>query len=266
MTGKTILITGASKGIGRAAASSYAKAGASNIIIGARSPLDDTKREVLSAAKEAGRPVPEVLTLELDVSDQASVEAAARRVEQQHKSLDVLVNNAGYLEPWDSVAESDPARWWMSWQVNVLGTYLMCRSFLPLLLASELKTVLNVVSSGAHRLSPGASAYQTAKLAVCRFSEFLMVENGEKGLIAISVHPGGVPTELAKGMPEYMMHVLRDTAELGADTFVALTEQRRQWLGGRYLRVNWDLAELDKKRDYIVREDLLKVRLDVGGI
>lgn len=113
----------------------------------------------------------------------------------------------------------------------------MCRSFLPLVLKSELKTILNLSSTGAHRTAPGASAYQSSKLTVCRFTEFLMVEHGKEGLIAFSAHPGGVPTELANNMPEYMLKVLTDTPELAADTFVALTAERKEWLGGRYVSV-----------------------------
>lgn len=263
MTGKTVLITGASKGIGRAAASSFAKAGASNIILGARSSVEETEKEALSSAKAAGRAVPKILTLNLDVSSQQSVEEAASKVQEQFSSVDILINNAGYLEPWDPIPESKPQTWWTTWEVNVLGTYLMCRSFLPLVLKSELKTILNIVSNGAHRAYPGASAYQTSKLAVCRFTEFLMSENPENGLLAYCTHPGGVPTELAKGMPEHMMKVLGDTPELGADTFVAWTSTRREWLAGRFLNVAWDLTELEEKKDEVVKGELLKVRMAV---
>lgn len=93
-----------------------------------------------------------------------------------------------------------------------------------------------------------------------------MVEHGKEGLIAFSVHPGGVPTELANGMPEYMVKILTDTPELAADTFVALTAERKEWLGGRYVSVNWDLEELEAKKEEILQGDLLKVRLAVGGL
>lgn len=264
-SGKTVLITGASKGIGRAAASSFAKAGVSNLIIGARSPLEEVEKEVISAANAAGRSVPKVLTLNLDVSSQASVEEAARKATERFSCLDVLVNNAGFLEPWDPIPESDPNVWWKSFEVNVLGTYLMCRSFLPLILKSETKTIINIASYGAHFTSHGASAYQTSKLAICRFTEFLMAENEEAGLIAFCAHPGGVMTELSRGMPERMMAVLVDTAELGADSFVAWTERRREWFAGRFLSVNWDLGDLEKRREDIVKGDLLRVRMAVKG-
>lgn len=78
----------------------------------------------------------------------------------------------------------------------------MTRSFIPLLLASKAKTILNISSGGAHVAAYGASAYQTTKFALLRISEFMNVEYGEQGILAYSIHPGGVVTELAKGMPK----------------------------------------------------------------
>lgn len=80
----------------------------------------------------------------------------------------------------------------------------MTRSFLPLLLASKAKTVLNISSAGAHVTSYGGSAYQTTKFALLRLSEFTNVEYGEQGILAYSLHPGGVVTQLAQGMPQAM--------------------------------------------------------------
>lgn len=146
---------------------------------------------------------------------------------------------------------------------NIKGTYLVTRAFLPLLLASPTKTVLNISSVGAHRIAPGASAYQTAKLAICRFTEFLVVEYGKGGLIALAVHPGGVKTELAHGMPEWMHAVLIDEPELSADSMVWLASERREWLSGRYVSCTWNVDELEGKKEKVLEGDLLKVRMAV---
>lgn len=260
LSNKTVFITGASKGIGRASASSFAKAGASNIILGARSSLEDVEKEVLSAAKGAGKPEPQILSLKLDISSQASVDEAAKRVSEKFSAIDILINMAGFLEPWTNITESKPETWWTTFEINVFGTYLMCRAFLPLILKSQSKTIINIVSYGAHRQHPSASAYQTSKLAVCRFTEFLMTEHGEDGLIALCAHPGGVKTDLASGMPKYMVDRMNDTPYLGADTFVAWTAERRDWMAGRFLSVSWDWDELQGKQNEITG-DVLKVRL-----
>src|ERR1700712_562967 len=139
----------------------------------------------------------------------------------------------------------------------------MTRAFLPLLLASPTKVVLNVTSAGAHRITPGASAYQTSKLALCRFTEFTVTDYGKEGIIVVAVHPGGVKTELAHGMPEYMHALLTDTPEMAGDGMVWYGGERREWLSGRYVSCAWDVTELEGKTLTILDGDLLKVRMAV---
>ena len=80
----------------------------------------------------------------------------------------------------------------------------MTRSFLPLLLKGSGKTILNLTSAGAHFTWPGASAYQTTKFAILRLSEFTNAEYGEQGILAYSLHPGGVATNMFSRMPQDM--------------------------------------------------------------
>src|SRR5271170_339400 len=96
LKGKSIFISGASKGVGRATALSYAKAGASQIAIAARSPLSSLESEIASAAQAAGKPAPKVLSIKLDVQDLESVKSAAQETEKAFGRLDILINNAGY--------------------------------------------------------------------------------------------------------------------------------------------------------------------------
>ncbi|KAL9576264.1 MAG: hypothetical protein Q9212_007244 [Teloschistes hypoglaucus] len=262
--GRYIFITGASKGIGRAAAVAYAKAGAAGIGLGARSDTSAVEKDVKNAAVEAGKKAPTVLKIKLDVSSRQSVEDAAKTVQDSFGSLDVLVNNAGYLEKFLPMMDSDPDEWWKTWETNIRGTYLMTRSFLPLLLKGSGKTILNVSSGGAHVVFPGASAYQTTKMAILRLSEFTNTDYGKQGIVAFSIHPGGVRTELAGGMPQHMRDMLLiDTPELGANTMVYLTHERQEWLRGRYVSAQWDMDELFARKDEIVEKDLLKVRMAV---
>ncbi|KAK9482359.1 hypothetical protein V1527DRAFT_21182 [Lipomyces starkeyi] len=261
--GRAVLITGASKGIGRATAVSFAKAGAAAIVIAARSNLDDVEKDVLAAAEEAGHSAPQVVKLQLDVTDEASVGSAVSQTEKQVGRLDVLINNAGYLENWKPVADSDPSEWWLSWEINLRGVYLMTRAFLPLMLKGGQKIIVNVSSIGAHYSRYGASAYQTAKFALLRFTEFVASEYESQGIVTYALHPGGVPTELALGMPEPMHSLLVDRPQLAADTITWLTQERREWLMGRYISSNWDLPELMSKQEEIVNGDKLKMRMVV---
>ncbi|KAK0621061.1 Short chain dehydrogenase andI [Lasiodiplodia hormozganensis] len=325
--GRSVFITGASKGIGAATALAYARAGFSRIAVGARSlpALAQLVPEIKDAAKKAGRAEPRVLVVGVDVTKRESVERAAGRVRafladgdgevedgvggrrdgekgdgdgEKRKLLDVVVANAGFLESFVPAAEvEDVDEWWRSYEVNVLGTFLTYRYFAPLLLGpappssssssssaealnaattgmaerngehaddTSLKTFLILSSIGAHNQLVGGSAYRSAKLALLRFAEHIAFEEQRRGLQVISIHPGGVPTELAWGMGEELgRQVLVDTPELAADTIVWLTRERRVWLNARYVSCNWDMRELEGKREEIVRGDLLKVRMAV---
>lgn len=260
--GRTVFITGASKGIGRATAISFAKAGAETIIIAARSSLTEVENEIHAAAKTVGAS-PRVIKLVLEVTDEKSVADAAAEIQKTVGKVDILINNAGYLEKWLPISESDPIEWWKTWEINIKGLYLVTRAILPLVLQSETKTIINLSSIGAHLVSRGASGYQSSKLAVIRFSEFIVEEYGEQGVVAISVHPGGVPTNLAANMPDHMRQVLVDTPELAGDTLAWLTQEKQQWLNGRYVSVTWDMPELFARKEEIVNGDKLKVRLAV---
>lgn len=123
---------------------------------------------------------PKVLTLPLDVTSRSGVEAAAKEVEKAFGSLDILINNAGYLEPFVKIADSDPDVWWSTHEINIKGVYLMTRSFISLLLKGEGKTIVSLSSIGGHIIMPGASAYQTGELALLRLMEFVCAEYGDQ--------------------------------------------------------------------------------------
>ncbi|OBT61064.1 hypothetical protein VE03_09481 [Pseudogymnoascus sp. 23342-1-I1] len=265
LSGKYILITGASKGIGFATALSFAKAGCAGLALGARSDLSSLSKEIRDAASATGHATPQILSLELDVTSEASVAAAAVAMAQSFPRLDILINNAGYLEKRAKIAESDASEWWKTWEVNVKGPYLMSRAFLPLLLQNKdsARIIVNISSLGAHLLSPGASAYMSSKLAGLRFTEFIDAEYRDEGILAFAVHPGGVLTDMGRKLPIERQGFLTETPELVADTIVFLTEQRREWLAGRYVAVTWDMEEFLSKRDEIIKMDKLKVRMIV---
>jgi NAD(P)-dependent dehydrogenase (short-subunit alcohol dehydrogenase family) len=265
LSSRSVLVTGASKGLGKDNAISFARAGASKIAIAARSGMEELEKEIKAAAQKAGKQEPTVLSLKLDVMDKQSVSDAVAKIEKEFGGLDIVINNAGALEQFVPIADSDPDNWWRTWQVNTFGAYLVARGTIPLLLKEDgLKTILNVSSIGAHFVMQGASAYQTSKLALIRFSEFINTEYGEQGILSFAVHPGGVMTELSSGMPEASHHLLQDKPALAADTFVWLTAERRDWLAGRYISCTWDMKEFDDMKEKIEKGDLLKVRLDVG--
>ncbi|KAI1167456.1 hypothetical protein F5B18DRAFT_441036 [Nemania serpens] len=264
LSGKSVFVAGASKGIGKETALALAKAGCSKIAIGARSDLSSLAEEISKAATDAGRSAPKVISLKLDVTSEESVQAAADQIGQAFGgTLDVLICNAGNLDPWLPLAESTPSEWWKTYEINVKGTYLLNRYFIPLLLKSETKTSILVSSYGALGIRPGASSYQSSKFAVCRIAEFIAADYEKQGIVCLAIHPGGVKTELAHGMPEDMWKWLVDEPALPAHTIVWLSKEHRPWLNGRFFSVTWDMEELEGKKDEIVKNDLLKFRMTI---
>ncbi|KAI0879499.1 hypothetical protein GGS24DRAFT_437651 [Hypoxylon argillaceum] len=264
LAGKSVFVAGASKGIGKESALALAQAGCSKIAIGARSDLSGLEEEIAKAAADAGKSAPQVLALKLDVTSEESVQAAADKISEAFGgALDVLVCNAGNLEQWAPVAESNPAEWWKTYEINVKGTFLLNHSFIPLLLKSETKTSILVSSYGAIGVRHGASGYQSSKFVVCRLAEFIASEYEKQGIVCFSIHPGGVRTELALNMPEEMHAVLVDEPALPAHTIVWLSREYRPWLNGRFISVNWDMEELESKKAEIVEGNLLNFRVVV---
>lgn len=269
LKGRYVFITGASKGIGRSTALSFALAGASGLALAARSPVTSLVTEIEEVTKSHNLPLPKIVTVELDVTSEPSVQDAARKVKEEFPYVDILINNAGYLEKRKKIGESDTSEWWKTWEVNVKGPYLVTHYFLPLVLLSPKSTsrlVINLSSIAAHLLSPGGSAYQTSKLAVQRFTEFLDVDHGvdtNDGVLTFGIHPGGVLTEMGKRLPEERHAALTETTALCADALVFWTAQRREWLAGRYLSACWDVEEIVGREKEIVDGDKLKVRMRV---
>ncbi|EKV12482.1 2,4-dienoyl-CoA reductase, putative [Penicillium digitatum] len=262
LSSKYIFITGASKGIGRETALSYSRAGCAGIAVGARTNLTGLAPSLSEAASAAGKPVPQIVVVPLDVTDEKSVTAAAATVNEAFPRLDILINNAGYLEKRAKIAESDPEEWWRTWNVNVRGPYLVTRAFLPqILVKGGEKIVVNLSSIAAHLIAPGGSAYQTSKLALQRWTEFLHVDHGPDGILTFAVHPGGVPTDMGKRLPLERQVVLTETPRLCADKLVFLTERRREWLAARYISVTWDMEEFLEREAEIIQSDKLKVRM-----
>lgn len=198
--GKVVLITGSGRGIGRAIALQYAHASVAALILVARtsSQLDEVESSILKI-----NPSIRVHKYSLDVTNDAAVAHCASGVIEKEGRLDVLINNAGSGSPWVPIEESDTARYWGSLTINVKGPYLFCHAFLPLLQKTAREqgttsTVVNITSIGSQQVFPTTSEYGIGKIALNRLTEFVGVENAEKGVQAFAVHPGGVDTSMTK--------------------------------------------------------------------
>ncbi|KAF4495368.1 cercosporin resistance [Fusarium agapanthi] len=218
---------------------------------------DETWEELLAGIATVNNPpsslqvLAAVITKQIaDVGIPESVDALAQKMGEAFGYVAVVINNAAFMK--------------MTLTANVYGPYLIARALAPLLVKSQLKTIINISSVGAHLLSPTLSSYQISKLALIRLTEFISVEYADKGTVSYSVHPGNSPSEMLggiEGIPEQFRAAFVDTPALCANSLVYLASERRPWLAGRYINLTWDLPELMTKEEEIVKGDKLKVRL-----
>ncbi|KAL6912647.1 hypothetical protein FSST1_010407 [Fusarium sambucinum] len=267
LSGKHVLITGAAweDGVGFATATAFARAGASAIAVAdLHGVSEDLTAKLKSAATKAGRPEPKVLSYTVDISKEESDKAMQEDVAKAFSGrLDVVVNNAAHMEPYERLLDIDPDVYWRTWEVNVHGLINMMRAFLPMQLPTEggLCTVINVSSSGALSARPTSASYRSSKLALLRWTESIQLEYGTEGLLTYCVNPGAIKTKITELAPEALRNSLPHRPDIAGDTIAWLASERREWLGGRYVSCPWDMEELMEKKDEIVEKDLLKVRM-----
>jgi uncharacterized oxidoreductase len=212
LTGRTILITGGSAGIGLAFALKFAEAGNQVIVTGRRKEvLDDVKAKY-----------PALHTLQSDVADPAQIAAIAARVKADFPKLDVLMNNAGILLYKNLAAPaSDLAGLMAEVNVNVGGVLGMTSALIDILKANK-GTVINVSSGLAFVPLPAAPIYSATKAAIHSYTQSLRFQLEETGVEVIEIMPPAVKTDmtvaLAKGGASLM-----STDELVKQCFAGLT-------------------------------------------
>jgi len=187
MRGKTVVITGASRGIGAAAARTFVAEGA-RVALLARSAgqIESLVSELGTAAIGFG----------CDVSDWASVRDAMGVVKARFGGIDVLINNAGVVDPIARLADADPADWGRTQDINLKGVFHGMKAVIPVMRAQGGGTIITVSSGAAVRALEGWSAYCASKAGALMLTQAAHLEEGAHGIRVLGLSPGTVATEM----------------------------------------------------------------------
>ncbi len=183
------MITGASRGIGAAAARVFAEAGA-NVALVARS-----QDAIGALAQDIGE---RALAIPCDVSRYWEVEAAVNATVKTFGGLDVLINNAGVIEPISHLSTADPEAWGHVIDINLKGVFNGMRAALPVMEAAGGGSILTISSGAAHGPVEAWSHYCASKAAVAMLTRCVDLESADKGIRAIGLSPGTVATEMQR--------------------------------------------------------------------
>ncbi|TDL82988.1 3-ketoacyl-ACP reductase [Peribacillus frigoritolerans] len=204
LNGKTAIITGAGRGIGRAAAIALAKEGVNIGLIGLTlSNLEKTAEEL----KEFGV---KTAVAAADVTHLNSVELAVNDIKSALGKIDILINNAG-IAKFGGFLELTPEEWESIIRVNLMGVYNATRAVLPDMIEGKAGDIINISSSAGQKGAPVTSAYSASKFAVLGLTESLMLEVRKHNIRVSALTPSTVATDLAietnltDGNPESVM-------------------------------------------------------------
>lgn len=255
LKGKSFLITGASRGVGEYITHAIAGAGAAKIGLLGR----DAKR--VEGAKDrfsSQYPATKFVSYAVDIVD----ETAVTGVFKDFGVPDILVNNAGVFPDDGLFINQDLKSWWSGFATNILGTATVTQKYLQAKGPEAPGIVLNCSTMAAHfRMPlPGWSGYTSSKLGSARMFEHLRFEHPEVRFI--NIHPGKVDTDgyTRSGAPDLEDGMTDGT--LSGQFFAWAATDEAAFLSGRFVWAEWDIAELEAKKDEIIEKDLLLTTID----
>ncbi|MBE0339841.1 SDR family oxidoreductase [Paenibacillus sp. 28ISP30-2] len=239
LNGKTAIITGSSRGIGRVIAKQLADLGA-NVVINYASSPDKAEEVVEGIIQKGGK----AIALHADLGKMSDIEALFTNTIAEFGKVDILVNNAGLMitKPLAEVTESDFDK---QFALNVKGTFFACQQAMKYM--ENCGRIVNLSTSVIGQMFPTYSVYAGTKGAVEQFTRQLAKEFGSKQITINAVAPGPVNTELFQaGKTEQQIEVMKKMNAMGrlgepediADVIEFLVSAKSQWVTGQTIRVN----------------------------
>jgi NAD(P)-dependent dehydrogenase (short-subunit alcohol dehydrogenase family) len=274
LQGRTAIVTGANRGLGKAIAARLIQDGA-DVMLAARDA------DVLGAAGEelkAARPNPSqrVVWQTADVASAADVERLVHSTVEQLGKLDVLVCNAGVYGPLGLIEEIDWEEWVKAIEINLLGVVLCCRFAVPIMRGQGGGKIIILSGGGATSPLPRVSAYAASKAGVVRFGETLAEEVKDAGIDVNSVAPGALNTRLTDQIveagPDKVGKSLYERAvqwqagsatplEVGAGLVAFLASTESDGITGRLIAAVWDpWRSFPEQRERIAASDVYTLR------
>lgn len=204
LDGKVAIVTGGSRGIGRATSMALAREGAGVVVVGRNK---STCVEVVAEISALGGAA---IAVQADVSSETDVAAMVAATMERFKRIDILVNNAAVNLPYKTVADLSLDDWNRIVSVNLTGTFLCSRAVVPVMTAQHYGKIVNISSRGGRMGEAGRSPYRSTKAAVIIFTECLAAEVKEHGIDVNAICPGAVVTDMISeishsNVPSYAM-------------------------------------------------------------
>lgn len=202
LKGRAAVVTGAARGIGYAIAQRL-------LASGAKCSLWDCDEAAVDAAARSLGTSGEVRTAIADVTDDASVQAAARATADPFGAIDILVNNAGIAGGSKPSWEYTPEEWRRVVDVDLTGVFLCCRAVVPRMLSQGYGRIVNVASIAGKEGNPNSAHYSAAKAGVIAYTKALGKELANRGILVNCVTPAVIETDILKQMtPQHVQYML----------------------------------------------------------
>jgi 3-oxoacyl-[acyl-carrier protein] reductase len=266
---KIAIVTGASRGIGKAIAIAFAKEGADVVVVSRSLPEVE---ETAAQARALGR---RALALKVDVSSRKDVTRMVGSAIEEFGKIDILVNNAGIQGPIAPIIEADIEQWIQTVNINLIGTFLCAKAVMPFMLKRRQGKIINLSGGGATSPRPYFSAYAASKAAVVRLTETLAEEVKGFNIQVNAIAPGAVNTRMleqvlaaGKAAGEEALAEAKRQLETGgtppetaAALAVFLASNESDGLTGRLISAVWDNWQgMAKRIPEIMASDLYTLR------
>ena len=238
---KIALVTGASRGIGKSISLTFAREGASLVLI----CLDDKKnlQAVKTEAKLMGAKVLDVVG---DVASANFCESLIEKAIGYFGTIDILVNCAGTISR-PHIEEMSMDEWHNVIDVNLNGTLYLCRKTLPIMREQKYGKIINITSQMAHMPHPGASpSYEVSKAGITALTRHLALQYAKYNICVNNIAPGSIDTDLAKNMKQSVRQKLKDAIPMGrlgevdevSDCALFLASKMSSYVTGTTIHVN----------------------------